>query len=282
MGAVLPRPLLHDAEPPRARHRGPGGRRWRPIPASVAPRAAWATSTRCAAATSSRCATSSRRPAPTRPIPPPSSTWDSCYDRQNQKERAIAAFERAVALKPTLDRAWYGMGLAHAVLGHHGKAAEALGRAAQLQPMNPFAWYNLGMAYAALGDRDKLAETHRPPRPLRSEAGAQARARRGAGGRVMLTFAIVLKGLIEVLLLVLLGQGVLFILAGGLRHQNLFYKVFVTVTKPVFKVTRFITPRFIVDQHLGFVAFFLLVVLWVVALVLKVQAVTAAGVRPPT
>lgn len=98
----------------------------------------------------------------------------------------------------------------------------------------------------------------------------------------MLTFAIVLKGLIEVLLLVLLGQGVLFILAGGLRHQNLFYKVFVIVTKPIFKVTRFITPRFIVDQHLGFVAFFLLVVLWVVALVLKVQAVTAAGVRPPT
>ena len=38
-------------------------------------------------------------------------------DRQNEKERAIAAFERAVALKPTLDRAWYGMGLAHAVLG---------------------------------------------------------------------------------------------------------------------------------------------------------------------
>ena len=73
----------------------------------------------------------------------------------------MAAFEKAIALKPTLDRAWYGMGLAHAVLGRHDKAAEALGRAAELQPMNPYAWYNLGMAYATLGERGKLAEAHR-------------------------------------------------------------------------------------------------------------------------
>jgi len=95
----------------------------------------------------------------------------------------------------------------------------------------------------------------------------------------MLTFAIVLKGLAEVLMLVLFGQGVLFILAGGTRHQNMFYKMFMTVTNPIFKLTRRITPRFIVDQHLGFVAFFLLAVIWVAALALKVHAVTQ-GVRP--
>lgn len=97
----------------------------------------------------------------------------------------------------------------------------------------------------------------------------------------MLLFAIVLKGMAEVLLLILFGQGVLFILAGGTRHENLFYKVFVTITKPIFKVTRLVTPRFIVDQHIGFVAFFLLAVIWVAALALKVHAVTALGVRPP-
>jgi hypothetical protein len=95
----------------------------------------------------------------------------------------------------------------------------------------------------------------------------------------MLTFAIVLKGLVEVMLLVLFGQGVLFILAGGTRHQNMFYKVFTTVTAPIFRLTRRITPRFIVDQHIAFVAFFLLVVLWVVALALKVQAVAAQAGR---
>ena len=96
----------------------------------------------------------------------------------------------------------------------------------------------------------------------------------------MLLFAIVLKGLAELMLLLLLGQGLLFILAGGTRHQNLFYKMFTTLTAPIMKVTRMVTPRFIVDQHIGFVAFFLLVMLWVVALLLKINAVVATGVRP--
>ena len=96
----------------------------------------------------------------------------------------------------------------------------------------------------------------------------------------MLLAATVLKGLLEVLLLILLGQGVLFIFAGGTRHQNLFYKMFATVTDPILKATRILTPRFIVDQHIGFVAFFLLIVLWVGALALKVHAVLATGVRP--
>src|SRR2546426_5924195 len=38
-------------------------------------------------------------------------------------------------------RAWYGLGLAHAQLGQHQKAAEALEQAATLQPMNQHAWY---------------------------------------------------------------------------------------------------------------------------------------------
>jgi hypothetical protein len=97
----------------------------------------------------------------------------------------------------------------------------------------------------------------------------------------MLLLAVILKGMVELLLLVMLGQGLLFVLAGSARQQNLIYRMFATVTAPVMKVTRWVTPRFVVDQHIGLVAFFLLVVLWVVALVLKVQAVTAAGGLPP-
>jgi hypothetical protein len=37
------------------------------------------------------------------------------------------------------------------------------------------------------------------------------------------------------------------------------------------KATRFITPRLIVDAHLGFVSFFLLAVLWVALLLAKVH-----------
>ena len=75
----------------------------------------------------------------------------------------------------------------------------------------------------------------------------------------MLLFAVILKGLVELLLLVMVGQGLLFVLAGSARHQNLVYRMFATVTAPIMKATRFVTPRFIVDQHIAFVAFFLMV-----------------------
>ena len=87
----------------------------------------------------------------------------------------------------------------------------------------------------------------------------------------MLLAAIIFKALVEVALLVMLGQGILFVLAGASRHQNLVYRMFAAVTAPLMKATRFVTPRFIVDQHIGLVAFFLLAVLWVAALALKIH-----------
>jgi hypothetical protein len=89
----------------------------------------------------------------------------------------------------------------------------------------------------------------------------------------MLLAAIILKGMIELLLLVMLGQAILWILAGASRHDNLIYRVFATVTQPVMRATRAITPRFIVDQHIGYVAFFLMLILWVLAVLLKVHFV---------
>jgi hypothetical protein len=90
--------------------------------------------------------------------------------------------------------------------------------------------------------------------------------------------------MVELMLVMLLGQGLLYLLAGPRRHENLVYKMFVTLTGPIFKATRFITPRFIVDAHLGFVAFFLLAVLWVLAFAMKVhfvlQAAKAGGAAP--
>ncbi len=97
----------------------------------------------------------------------------------------------------------------------------------------------------------------------------------------MLLAAVIFKGLVEVALLVMVGQGILFVFAGSTRHQNLVYRMFATVTQPIMKATRFITPRFIVDQHIGFVAILLLAVLWVVALALKVHFFIGQGGAPP-
>jgi hypothetical protein len=96
----------------------------------------------------------------------------------------------------------------------------------------------------------------------------------------MLLAAIILKGLAEVVLLVLAGQGILYVLAGAQRHQNLVYRMFATVTRPVMKATRFVTPRFVVDQHIWLVALFLVIALWVAALALKVHYVFEAAAPP--
>ena len=98
----------------------------------------------------------------------------------------------------------------------------------------------------------------------------------------MLLASIIFKGLVEVALVVMIGQGILFVFAGANRHQNLVYRMFATVTQPIMKAARWITPRFVVDQHIGFVAFFLLLVLWVAAVALKVHFFVEAtgGVRP--
>lgn len=93
----------------------------------------------------------------------------------------------------------------------------------------------------------------------------------------MLLAAIIFKGLVEVALVVMIGQGILFVFAGAHRDQNLIYRMFATVTQPIMKVARWVSPRFVVDQHIGFVAFFLLLLLWVVAVALKVHFFVEAG-----
>ncbi len=88
---------------------------------------------------------------------------------------------------------------------------------------------------------------------------------------------VILKAIVEIAGLALLGQGLLVILAGQQRHQNIFYTVLKTITSPVFRVTRFIAPRFIVDQHIGFLAFFFLMVIWFALTIAKIRLVLAAA-----
>lgn len=72
-----------------------------------------------------------------------------------------------------------------------------------------------------------------------------------------------LRAIVEVAGFALLGQGLLAVLAGKAREQNFVYQLFQVVTRPVIRVVRFITPRFILDQHMPLVSFFMLVWLWV-------------------
>lgn len=96
----------------------------------------------------------------------------------------------------------------------------------------------------------------------------------------MFQLVSILKGLLEIVVLTMVGRGLLFILAGRTRETNVVYKAFGVVTDRVNAVVRAITPRFIIDAHVPFVSFFLLLVLWVAVLVTKVvlwKQLTAAA-----
>ena len=89
----------------------------------------------------------------------------------------------------------------------------------------------------------------------------------------MYEIIVILKALTEIAGVAFLGQGVLWVIAGAKRDQNLVYKLFRTLTSPVTRATRAITPRIIIDAHIGLVAFFLLMVIWLVLTALKIKIV---------
>jgi len=80
---------------------------------------------------------------------------------------------------------------------------------------------------------------------------------------------VTLRVLVEICLFALIGQGVLSILPGVDRQKNLFYLILKTIASPGWRLARWVSPRFVIDQHVGFVALFILGVLWVVLAVLK-------------
>ncbi len=78
-----------------------------------------------------------------------------------------------------------------------------------------------------------------------------------------------LRALIEVAGCALLGQGLLALLVGEQRHANLFYTILQTVTAPVIRLVRLLTPNRIADTRLPVLAFFLLFGVWIGLAVLK-------------
>jgi tetratricopeptide (TPR) repeat protein len=68
---------------------------------------------------------------------------------------AEAAFRRAVALDPKLDRAWYGLALVLIRQQRHDEAVAALKRNTELQPMSPYGWYQLARVYVDKSEPEK-------------------------------------------------------------------------------------------------------------------------------
>jgi hypothetical protein len=88
-----------------------------------------------------------------------------------------------------------------------------------------------------------------------------------------------LKLLAEIALMCLAGQWVLGLLAGKRREQNLFYQLFQVLTKPLIRGARLVSPRVVLDQHLPLVAFLLLMFVWIVATITKIDICVRIGVH---
>lgn len=78
-----------------------------------------------------------------------------------------------------------------------------------------------------------------------------------------------LKALVEVAALALLAQGLIGLLAGRAKHDNLVYRLFLVVTSPVTRTVRKISPQFISDRHIGLSSFFILFWLWIALIYAK-------------
>lgn len=78
-------------------------------------------------------------------------------------------------------------------------------------------------------------------------------------------------------LLALIGQGLLYVLAGQKRDTNLFYQLFQVLNKPWLGLARLVSPARVDPRHHGWVAFFLTAVLYLAVTLAKIEHCVSAG-----
>lgn len=95
----------------------------------------------------------------------------------------------------------------------------------------------------------------------------------------MLTFLTLAQLVLYVPLLALLGQGLLYVLAGAKRDTNFFYQLLKVISKPFTYVVRKITPRLVADRHVPVATFFLLLVAYAFVTLERIQLCVRIGVE---
>jgi hypothetical protein len=93
----------------------------------------------------------------------------------------------------------------------------------------------------------------------------------------LLGLVVVLKGLAEFVGLLLIGQGIVYVLSFGKHDVNGVYKLFRLITSPVVRSVRVITPSKVSDKHVPFVALILVFWIWVFMSYLKFSMMVGQG-----
>ena len=89
----------------------------------------------------------------------------------------------------------------------------------------------------------------------------------------------IVRALVEVAGMLMLGQGILWLFGPRARDGNFVYDVLKKGTSPIIRFTRFISPRFVHDAHVGLVAFFILIWLWFGLAIAKHHMCMAQGLQ---
>jgi hypothetical protein len=93
----------------------------------------------------------------------------------------------------------------------------------------------------------------------------------------MLLAVVIAKSLIELSLMFIVGRFLLGLLAGAKRDSNVFWQLLDVASKPALWLTRRISPKLILDQHIPLAASSWLLIAWVFLVQTKVDICLSMG-----
>ncbi len=95
----------------------------------------------------------------------------------------------------------------------------------------------------------------------------------------MLLFLNIAQLVLYIGALGLIGQGLLYVMAGQKRDTNLFYQLIGIINKPWILLARFIAPKQILDRQVPFVAFCVVSVLYIAVTLAKIEHCISIGIE---
>ena len=95
----------------------------------------------------------------------------------------------------------------------------------------------------------------------------------------MLLFLNIAQLVLYIGALGLIGQGLLYVLAGQKRDTNLFYQLIGIINKPWTLIARFISPKQIIDRQIPFVAFCIVGVFYIAVTLAKIEHCISIGIE---
>lgn len=94
--------------------------------------------------------------------------------------------------------------------------------------------------------------------------------------KVLLT-VIILKSLIELSLMFIVARFLLGLLAGAKRNTNVFWQLLDVAAKPALWITRWVSPKLILDRHIPLAAVSWLLIGWVLVVKVKIDLCMELG-----